>query len=144
MPPAIDRSWMRSAPQNASTESRPWPTNWRSTGPATPEMMPTLPKRSRTPSSGHLTVPTTVHAEVTSGWVNLTGEVDWSYQRDDAFGIVQGVMGVMGVTNLVTLKPTTSPVGVEDKIRDAFERNADLDADGLSVTGSGGKGERSG
>jgi osmotically-inducible protein OsmY len=90
------------------------------------------------------TVPTTVHAEVTSGWVNLTGEVDWSYQRDDAFGIVQGVKGVMGVTNLVTLKPTASPVAVEEEIRSAFERNADLDADGISVTVSDGTVELSG
>jgi osmotically-inducible protein OsmY len=90
------------------------------------------------------TVPTTVHAEVTSGWVNLTGEVDWSYQRDDAFGIVQGVKGVMGVTNLVTLKPTASPLAVEEKIRSAFERNADLDADGISVKMSDGTIELSG
>jgi osmotically-inducible protein OsmY len=90
------------------------------------------------------TVPTTVHAEVTSGWVNLTGKVDWSYQRDDAFAIVQGVKGVMGVTNLVTLKPTASPVAVEDEIRSAFERNADLDADGISVKVSDGTVELSG
>jgi len=90
------------------------------------------------------TVPTTVHAEVTSGLVNLTGEVDWSYQRDDAFGIVQGVKGVMGVTNLVTLKPTSSPVAVEEEIRSAFERNADLDADGISVKVSDGTIELSG
>jgi len=90
------------------------------------------------------TVPTTVHAEVTSGWVNLTGEVDWSYQRDDAFGIVQGVKGVMGVTNLVTLKPTASPVAVEEEIRSAFERNADLDAEGISVKVSDGTIELSG
>ena len=90
------------------------------------------------------TVPTTVHAEVTSGWVNLTGKVDWSYQRDDAFGIVQGVKGVMGVTNLVTLKPTASPVAVEEEIRSAFERNADLDADGISVKVSDGTVELSG
>jgi osmotically-inducible protein OsmY len=90
------------------------------------------------------TVPTTVHAEVTSGWVNLTGEVDWSYQRDDAFGIVQGVKGVMGVTNLVTLKPTASPLAVEEKIRRAFERNADLDANGISVKMSDGTIELSG
>jgi len=48
------------------------------------------------------------------------------------------------VTNLVTLKPTPSPVAVEDEIRDAFERNADLDADGISVTVSEGKVELSG
>jgi osmotically-inducible protein OsmY len=84
------------------------------------------------------TVPSTVHAEVTNSWVNLTGEVDWSYQRDDAFDIVQGVKGVKGVTNLVTLTPTPSPITVEDEIRDALERNADLDADGISVTVSDG------
>ena len=90
------------------------------------------------------TVPTTVHAEVNKGWVVLTGEVDWSYQRDDAVGIVQGVKGVKGVTNFVTLKPRTSPVEVENEIRDAFERNADLDADGISVTVSDGTVELSG
>jgi osmotically-inducible protein OsmY len=84
------------------------------------------------------TVPTTVHAEVDKGWVVLTGEVNWSFQRDDAYGIVQGVKGVMGVTNLVTVKPTASPIAVEDKIRSAFERNADLDADGISVKVSDG------
>jgi osmotically-inducible protein OsmY len=90
------------------------------------------------------TVPTTVQAEVDKGWVFLTGEVDWSFQRDDALGIVQGVKGVMGVTNLVTLKPTASPLAVEDKIRRAFERNADLDADGISVKASDGTVELSG
>jgi osmotically-inducible protein OsmY len=90
------------------------------------------------------TVPTTVHAEVNKGWVVLTGEVDWSFQRDGAVGIVRDVKGVKGVTNFVTLKPRTSPVAVENEIRDAFERNADLDADGISVTVSDGKVELSG
>ena len=90
------------------------------------------------------TLPNTVHAEVDKGWVFVTGEVDWSFQRDDAVGIVQGIKGVMGVTNRVTLKPTASPVAVEDKIRSAFERNADLDADRISVKVSDGTIELSG
>lgn len=90
------------------------------------------------------TVPKGVQAEVTDGWVTLTGEVDWAFQRDDALDVVQRIKGVNGVTNLISLKPTASTGAVEDEIRDAFERHADLDADDITVEVSDGTVELSG
>jgi osmotically-inducible protein OsmY len=78
-------------------------------------------------------VPTSVKAEVNDGWVTLTGEVDWSYQRDDAASSIRYLLGVKGVTNLITVKPKVTATEVKDKISEAFSRNADLDARRISI-----------
>ncbi|HEX3517302.1 MAG TPA: BON domain-containing protein [Trebonia sp.] len=69
-----------------------------------------------------------VHARIQSGWVTLTGEVDFDYQRREVERMVRQVRGVTGVTDLITIKPVASPVAVEAKIEDAFKREAEIDA----------------
>jgi osmotically-inducible protein OsmY len=50
-----------------------------------------------------------VKASVSGGWVTLRGEVDWDYERTEAERVVRDLVGVKGVTNLVTIRPRTGP-----------------------------------
>lgn len=45
----------------------------------------------------------TVH--VKEGWVTLTGEVDWEYQRAAASNLARPLNGVVGIINRIELKP---------------------------------------
>lgn len=83
-------------------------------------------------------VPSTVDATVIDGYVTLTGTADWQYQRDDAELVAANVPGVIDLVDEITLKPTPNATAVKDDIRSAFERNAAIDADDLSVSTSNG------
>lgn len=86
----------------------------------------------------HVWVPTTIQATVAQGWVTLKGEVNWDYQRTAANDSVCYMPGVKGVSNDITIKPAVKPVTVKDLIEKAFERNAKIDAGGVSVEADGG------
>ncbi|KQX24299.1 BON domain-containing protein [Variovorax sp. Root434] len=70
---------------------------------------------------------------VEKGWLSLTGEVEWEYQRSAAEIAVRNLMGVTGVSNLVKVKPKVSAADVEKKIHDALSRQADREAHKLSI-----------
>lgn len=76
--------------------------------------------------------------KVEHGWVTLSGEVDWDYQRSNAERTVHQSMGVVGVSNRITLKPRTVPTDVSNRIKDALARQAEREARGIevSITGS--------
>ena len=42
---------------------------------------------------------------VSKGWVTLRGDVEWRYQREDAYDVVRRLSGVKGVTNLIVVRP---------------------------------------
>jgi osmotically-inducible protein OsmY len=84
-------------------------------------------------------VPNTVSATVEHGWVMLDGEVDWAFQRRSAENAVRDLAGVRGVSNQIRVKPRAIPKDVVDRIRRAFHRSAQIDADYISVAVSGGK-----
>jgi osmotically-inducible protein OsmY len=84
-------------------------------------------------------VPSTVSATVEHGWVMLDGEVEWAYQRRSAENAVRDLAGVRGVSNQIRLKPRPVPKDVIDRIKKAFHRSAQIDADHISVAASGGK-----
>jgi osmotically-inducible protein OsmY len=76
---------------------------------------------------------------VNKGWVTLEGEVEWYYQEDAAERAVRYLPGVVGVSNLITVKPRVSPTELKAKIEDAFKRSAELDASRITVEVNGGK-----
>lgn len=79
-----------------------------------------------------------ISLKVEHGWVTLTGEVDWDYQRSTAERTVHQMTGVVGVSNRITLKPRTVPTDVSNRIKDALARQAEREARGIevSITGS--------
>jgi osmotically-inducible protein OsmY len=84
-------------------------------------------------------VPTTIDAWVENGFITLTGNVDWQYQRDEAEFVAGNLLGVVGLENDIYLaEMTPSPTDIENKIKKAFKRNAKLDADQLTVSTSNG------
>jgi osmotically-inducible protein OsmY len=74
-----------------------------------------------------------VTVKVEKGWVTLTGTVDWHYQKDAAESAVRKLSGVVGVTNLIGLKPKLAGSDVKQKILDALKRNADLEANAIRI-----------
>ena len=87
----------------------------------------------------HVWVPDLVQATVEKGWVTLTGSVRWGYERGSAVDAVTYLIGVKGVSNNITLKPSIQPTAVKGAIEKALKRNAELDAERISVSTDGGK-----
>lgn len=85
-----------------------------------------------------------IKIKVEDGWVYLSGEVAWDYQKNAAKNAIHRLMGVKGVVNNIALKPTLNPIDIESRITMALERSARLeskrikvDVDGHTVTLSG-------
>jgi osmotically-inducible protein OsmY len=70
---------------------------------------------------------------VSNGWVTLKGEVEWQYEREDAERVIRRLAGVVGVTNLITVKPHVAAAALKEKIEKALLRSAETDAKGITV-----------
>ncbi len=82
--------------------------------------------------------PDRIKVEVEKGRVTLTGEVDWAYQATTAEQCVRGLIGVRGLTNKITIKPTVSPRNVAAEIASALERHAEREAKNILIDVEGG------
>lgn len=78
-----------------------------------------------------------IKVEVAAGHVTLSGEVDWQYQRVAAERGVRNLLGVVGLTNSITVKAHLQPKELKNRIEAALERQAELDADRIRVTVDG-------
>jgi len=74
-----------------------------------------------------------VHVTVSKGWVTLKGDVEWQYQKQDAERVVRRLSGVKGVINLISVIPRVTPSDLKKKIEDALVRNAEVDAQRITV-----------
>jgi len=74
-----------------------------------------------------------LHVKVAKGWVTLSGEVEWDFQRAAAENAVKPLSGVLGVTNLIGVKPRIEASDVKTKIEQALKRAAEREARRIKV-----------
>ncbi|WP_282032384.1 BON domain-containing protein [Winogradskyella eximia] len=74
-----------------------------------------------------------ISVEVRDGWVNLSGEVDWAYQKDAAKRVAENIIGVKWINNAITIKQSIQPADVKEQINKAFLRSADIEANAITV-----------
>ena len=78
-----------------------------------------------------------IDIKVEDGWIYLTGEVMWEFEKTAAKKAVENLLGVKYVVNNITIKQKVDAVDIKSKIAKAFERAADIDAKNVKVNVDG-------
>jgi osmotically-inducible protein OsmY len=78
---------------------------------------------------------------VSKGWVTISGEVEWEFERRAAERAVRSLSGIHGVTNLIMVRPRAapSPIEIKRQIEQALVRSAETDAERISIHAEGSK-----
>jgi len=79
-----------------------------------------------------------IRIKVEKGWVTLTGDVDWHFQKEAAQRDVHALLGVIGVSNQVAIKSRVNEKNISESIRHALHRSW-FDPKTITVTAQGGK-----
>jgi osmotically-inducible protein OsmY len=64
-----------------------------------------------------------IKVKVEAGWITLTGEVAWNYQKEAAEEAIKNLTGVTGVTNDITIKSESMESVEKTDIEKALKRN---------------------
>ena len=79
-----------------------------------------------------------IKVKVESGWVTLSGEVKWQFQRAAAAADAHKLFGVRGVSNQITIRPAIDASLLSDDITHALHRSWFFDPLAVTVTVEGG------
>lgn len=79
-----------------------------------------------------------VRFTVEKGWVTLSGEVDWNFQRRSIERMIRPLKGVVGITDNISLKSLPVPVNLTSRIQDALTRQATREAKRIEILIDGG------
>ena len=80
-----------------------------------------------------------VKIKVEQGRVTLTGQVDWHFQKEAAEREIRNLMGVLGVSNLVTIKPRVDTAHLQDDIQLALHRSIFFQPENVHVSAQDGR-----
>jgi len=80
-----------------------------------------------------------ISVKVEQGYVTLTGMVDWFYQKEAARRAAGRITGVVGISNLITLRQVPVASDIKARIMAAISRSATADAASVTVLTDGGK-----
>jgi osmotically-inducible protein OsmY len=87
--------------------------------------------------SWHVQVPEErIRVKVSDGWLTLEGEVDRQYEKQAAENAVRYLLGLKGMTNLITLRGVRLS-DITQRIRSSLKRREAADADQITVETSG-------
>ena len=64
-----------------------------------------------------------IKVKVENGWVTLTGAVEWNFQKDNAASDIRALMGVVGVSNEIIVRPKVDAKDMKDNIMHALHRS---------------------
>lgn len=65
-----------------------------------------------------------VRIEVENGWLTLSGEVDWDFQRQAVYKAVRPLIGVVGISNEIRIRQRATPERLASRIEEALKRQA--------------------
>jgi len=74
-----------------------------------------------------------IKIRVTNGWVYLSGEVNWNFQKDAVINAIRGLKGIKGVNNEITIKPRVQTAIIKENIRKALQRKATFEVDNIKI-----------
>ena len=80
-----------------------------------------------------------IKVKVENGWVTLEGDVEWEYQKNAAKSTIENLLGVKGISNLITVKPSVTVKDIKNKISAAFHRSATVDSEKINIDVRGNK-----
>ena len=88
--------------------------------------------------------PDTIEIRVEKGWVTLNGEVDWHFKKEAAEQAVRTLVGVVGISNLIEIKPAVNADDVSQNItrallRSSLIRSSFYDPNTIKVSAQDGK-----
>jgi osmotically-inducible protein OsmY len=75
-----------------------------------------------------------IQVTVRDGWVTLSGNADWFYQKKVAEEDVRKLSGVRGVVNNIEIRPHVKADDIKRKIEDALKRHAEVETKAIRVT----------
>jgi osmotically-inducible protein OsmY len=78
-----------------------------------------------------------VKVAVEKGWVTLSGELDWNFQRGAVERMIRPLRGVLGITDNITLKSLPIPANLSARIQDALTRQASREARRIEIAVDG-------
>lgn len=74
-----------------------------------------------------------IKVKVEDGWVKLDGTVAWNYQKEASEKAINHLIGVKGVTNLITIDSDSKDNIEEHAVEDALNRNWSINANDIKV-----------
>ena len=78
-----------------------------------------------------------VKVTVEKGWITLSGELEWNFQRRAVERMIRPLKGVLGITDNIRLKTLPISVNLSARIQDALTRQAEREARRIDISVDG-------
>ncbi|OUD36847.1 BON domain-containing protein [Flavobacterium sp. FPG59] len=75
----------------------------------------------------------TIKVNVIDGWVTLSGELEWNYQKEAAKEAITSLIGVKGVSNKINIKSKVDTKIDKKTLRHALENHLALDSKDIEI-----------